>query len=59
LIAFGFLASSISFIIEGMEIIGALLSFLGFVLVIHVLYYSHRKKQNSTHLKEDERVERA
>ena len=44
LIVFGVLAALIPIFIEGMEIIGLLLSLLGFVLVIPLLHYSRRKK---------------
>ena len=44
LVVLGVLAALIPIFIEGMEIIGLLLSLLGFVLVIPLLQYSRRKK---------------
>ena len=44
LVALGVLAASSSIFIDGMEIIGTLLSLSGFVLVIPVIHYSRRKK---------------
>ena len=44
LIILGFVAVLIPLFIDGMEIIGTILSLVLFVLVLPVLYYSRRKR---------------